>query len=120
VKWILVGIISICTALGDVLNTAGMKRRVGAEEPYPRCLGQLAVRIFYNPLVLGGVGALAVSFFAFLSLLSISNVSFAVPATAISYVLETTLAKYVLKESVTWRRWAAASLVSCGVVLLSR
>jgi drug/metabolite transporter (DMT)-like permease len=67
-----------------------------------------------------GLAALAVSFFAFLSLLSISNLSFSVPATAISYVLGTTLAKYVLKEAVTWRRWAAASLVSCGVVLLSR
>jgi drug/metabolite transporter (DMT)-like permease len=119
VKWILVGIISICTALGDVLNTAGMRRQVEVQELNVRSLGHLVVRVFRNPLVLGGLGALAASFFAFLSLLSISNVSFAVPATAISYVLETMLAKYVLKESVTWRRWAAASLVSCGVALFA-
>ena len=118
-KWALVGIISICTALGDLLNTAGMKRQAAVEELNARSLGHLVARIFHNPLVLGGIGALSISFFAFLSLLSISNVSFAVPATAISYLLETMLAKYVLKEGVTWRRWAGASLVSCGVALLS-
>jgi uncharacterized membrane protein len=53
-----------------------------------------------------------------MSLLSIANVSFAVPATAISFVLETLLAKYILKEDVGLRRWAAATLVACGVVLL--
>jgi uncharacterized membrane protein len=42
-----------------------------------------------------------------------------VPATAGSYVLETVLAKYVLQEPVTMERWAGASLVACGVALLS-
>jgi bacterial/archaeal transporter family protein len=118
-KWILVAVISICTALGDVLNTAGMKRQVGVlgstRSPHYLVLG-----IFRNRLVLCGLGMLAISFFAFVSLLSISNVSFAVPATASSYVLEATLAKWVLKESVTWHRWVAASLVCFGVALLSR
>ena len=62
---------------------------------------------------------MAVSFFAFIALLSVADLSFAVPATAVSYVLETVLAKYVLKERVTLVRWAGASLVACGVALLS-
>jgi drug/metabolite transporter (DMT)-like permease len=37
----------------------------------------------------------------------------------VSYLLETLLAKYILGEDVKWRRWAAAFLVACGVVLLS-
>jgi transporter family protein len=118
-KWILVGVVSICTALGDVLNTAGMKRQVGVNGLDTRSLRFIVLAIFRNRLVLCGLCALAVSFFAFISLLSISNVSFAVPATASSYVLETTLAKCILKESVTWHRWAAAGLVCCGVALLS-
>ena len=65
-----------------------------------------------------GLAALAVSFFALLSLLSIANVSFAIPATAASYLLETLLAKYILKEDVRWRRWAATTLVAIGVALL--
>jgi len=75
-------------------------------------------RIVRNPLVIGGVASLTVGFFAMMSLLSIANVSFAVPATAISFVLETLLAKYILREDVGLRRWAAATLVACGVVLL--
>jgi len=71
-----------------------------------------------NPLVIGGVAVLTAGFFAMASLLSIANVSFSVPATAISYVFETLLAKYILKEDVGTRRWGAATLVACGVVLL--
>jgi drug/metabolite transporter (DMT)-like permease len=61
---------------------------------------------------------LTTGFFSMMSLLSIANVSFSVPATASSFVLETILAKYVLKEDVGLRRWAAATLVVCGVALL--
>lgn len=117
-KWILVGIIAACNTAGDVLNTAGMKRQGEVEQFTPRSLGHMIARIFRNPYVLGGMAALTVSFFALLSLLSIANVSFAIPATAISYVLETFLAKHVLGEAVGRRRWAAATLVACGVLLL--
>lgn len=118
-KWILVGIIALCNTLGDVLNTAGMKRQGEVEDLRPSSFGVMIKRIFRNPLVLCGFAAMAVSFFALLSLLSIATVSFAVPATAVSYLLETLLAKYILREDVRWRRWAAASLVACGVVMLS-
>lgn len=117
-RWILVGIIACCNTAGDVLNTAGMKRQGELEEFTPHSIARMLLGILFNPLVLGGIGALAISFFALLSLLSIANVSFAVPATAISYVLETFLARHLLKEDVGRRRWAAATLVACGVVLL--
>jgi uncharacterized membrane protein len=71
-----------------------------------------------NPRVFGGFVSFTVAFCALVSLLSIADVSFAIPATAISYVLETILAKYLLKEDVKVRRWTAAILVACGVVLL--
>lgn len=118
-RWLLVAIIAVCNTLGDVLNTAGMKRQGEVEDLGPRSFAVMVKRILRNPLVLGGFTALTVSFFALLSLLSISSVSFAVPATAISYLLETLLAKYVLGEDVRARRWAAATLVAVGVVLLS-
>jgi drug/metabolite transporter (DMT)-like permease len=117
-KWILVAIIAVCNTLGDVLNTAGMKRQGEVEELGPASIAHMVLRIFRNPLVLCGLAALAVSFFALLSLLSIANVSFAIPATAVSYLLETALAKYILREDVTWRRWAGATLVACGVAML--
>ncbi len=118
-RWILVAIIVLCNTFGDVLNTAGMKRYGELDDLRPRTLLRMAVEILHNPYVLGGLGCLAVSFFALLGLLSIANVSFAVPATAIAYLLETMLAKYILKEDVHWRRWAGALLVACGVLMLS-
>jgi len=47
------------------------------------------------------------------------DLSFAVPATAITFVAETILAKFLLKERVNALRWAGASLVICGVALVS-
>ncbi len=119
IRWALLGIIIVCNTLGDVLNTAGMKRWGELDELRPSAIGHMVLDIFRNPLVMGGLGSLAVSFFALLALLSIANVSFAIPATAASYLFETLLAKYYLKEDVSWRRWVGASLVACGVVLLS-
>ena len=117
-KWALVGAIIAFNTFGDVLNTAGMKREPEVERLNLGSLIRMLGKIVRNPFVLGGVAALATGFFAMMSLLSIANVSFSVPATAVSYVLETLLAKYVLKEDVGVRRWVAATLVACGVALL--
>jgi len=117
-QWRLAALTSVCNTIGDVLNTAGMKREPEVEKLNLHSLIAMLSRIVRNPLVIGGVASLTAGFLAMMSLLSIANVSFAVPATAISFVLETLLAKYTLKEDVGFRRWVAASLVACGVVLL--
>jgi drug/metabolite transporter (DMT)-like permease len=117
-KWVLVLVIALCNTIGDVLNAAGMRRQGELEDLSPSSFLRMVARIFRNGYVLGGLAALAVSFFALLSLLSIANVSFAVPATACSYIFETLLAKHVLREHVDKRRWAAAVLVAIGVTLL--
>jgi drug/metabolite transporter (DMT)-like permease len=118
-KWALLGIIVLCNTFGDVFNTAGMKRHGEVEDFSPRNFLPLLWGILTNPLVIAGLAAMALSFFALLALLSIANVSFAIPATAASYLLEIALAKYVLKEEIGWKRWIGASLVAFGVLLIS-
>jgi len=54
-----------------------------------------------------------------MKLLSMTDLSFAVPVSAVTYVMETVLAKYVLKERVNALRWAGAALVVFGVTLVS-
>ena len=112
-KWILVMIIVACNASGDLLNSFGMRRQGPVEK--------LTVlrKLVRNGYVIGGVFAMAVAFFALLSLLSIADLSFAVPATAASYLVETILAKAILKEDVRWQRWLGAIMVACGVGLLA-
>ena len=117
-RWLLVILIAVCNTVGDVLNAAGMRRQGELPDFRLSSFGAMLAKIFRNWYVLGGLAALTVSFFALLSLLSIANVSFAVPATACSYFFETLLAKYVLKERVEKRRWTAAVLVAIGVALL--
>lgn len=63
---------------------------------------------------------MAISFFCFMELLKLEDLSFAVPATAASLVVETLLARVLLKEDVKTARWAGAALVACGVALLSK
>ncbi len=119
-KWVLVAIIAGANTVGDLLNTAGMKRIGAVQDLGARSFLRVCIGIARSPMVLGGIAALAVGFFAVLSLLSIASVSFAIPATATSYLLETLLAKYILREDVSGRRWAAAGLVAVGVALLRR
>ena len=118
-KWALVGIIVACNACGDVLNTAGMKRCGEVRDFRPHGIRRLLTSLLRTRYVIGGMGAMAVSFFALMSLLSVAELSFAVPATAASYMLDTLLAKYVLGEHISRLRWIGASLVNCGVLLLA-
>jgi bacterial/archaeal transporter family protein len=118
-KWLLIALIVIPGTIADVLNAKGMKRNGEVYDFRPRAILRLIASLARNPYVSVGVPAMAVSFFALMALLSITNLIFAVPATAFSYVLETALAKYILKEHIGWRRWAGASLVGCGVLLVS-
>src|SRR5947209_9526821 len=82
-RWILVGIIALCNTVGDVLNTAGMKRQ-GEAEMNPRAVAHIVARIFRNPLVLAGLGALAWASIVLLSLLSIPMDSFHLPDTVLT------------------------------------
>jgi drug/metabolite transporter (DMT)-like permease len=118
-KLVLIAIIVAATTVGEVLQALGMRHHGEIHDFRPGALGRAAALLVRNQYVIGSVVAMAVSFFAYMGLLTIADLSFAVPATAVTYVLETVLAKYVLKENVNWLRWAGASLVICGVALVT-
>ena len=117
-KWAMVAVISTCSALADVLQSAGMKHHGEVRDFRPEALAGHLARLLRNSHLLAAVAFLAISFFTFLALISVADLSFAVPATATTYVLEMALATYLLKEQVDWRRWAGATLVAGGVALL--
>jgi drug/metabolite transporter (DMT)-like permease len=118
-KWMWIAVIVAATTVGEVLQAYAMRRHGEIHDFRPGAVGRALAMLARNWAVIASVAAMAVSFFAYMGLLTISELSFAVPATAVTYVLETVLAKYVLKEQVNWRRWAGASLVICGVALVS-
>jgi len=118
-KWLLLGIMVAATTVGEVMQAAGMRRHGEIRDFRPGAIGRALAAMSRNRFVIGSVVAMAVSFFAFMKLLTISDLSFAVPASAVTYAMETVLARYVLKEHVNWLRWVGASLVICGVLLVS-
>jgi drug/metabolite transporter (DMT)-like permease len=118
-KWGLVGLIVLATSAGEVLQSMGMKHNGEIHDFRPGALRCLAARLVQNRYIIASVLAMAVSFFAFMALVSVAELSFAVPVTASSIILETVLAKYLLKEHIGWKRGAGALLVACGVALLS-
>ncbi|MCU1238508.1 MAG: small multidrug resistance protein [Candidatus Solibacter sp.] len=118
-KWLLVALMVGATTAGEVLQAAGMRRHGEISDFRPGAIGRALALMARNRFVIGSGVAMAISFFAFMKLLSVTELSFAVPVSAVSYVMETVLAKYVLKEQVSPRRWAGALLVVGGVLLIS-
>lgn len=66
-----------------------------------------------------GIVLLACGFFSLLALLSWQDVSFVIPASALSYVTGALAAKLVLGERITALRWAGIVMVAIGVALVS-
>ena len=118
-RWILVLLIVGSTVAADVLQSVEMKRHGEVEDFRPGKLGRTLAQLARRGYLVLAVGLMAVSFFAFMKLLTFADLSFAVPVTAASFVLETIAARFVLKEDVGLRRWAGAGLVACGVALLA-
>ncbi len=118
-KWAYIATIVLSTTAGEVMQAIGMRRHGEIRDFHPTALGRAAASLARNRYVIASVGAMAVSFFAYMALLTVAELSFAVPVTAVTCVLETILAKYILKERVNSLRWLGASLVICGVALVS-
>ena len=105
--------------VGDLLKALAIRQHAAVEDFRPGALGRRLGLAFRTPRLWLSLAAYALSFFAFVGLVSVAEVSFAVPATAASYVIETALARWVLQETVSRARWAGAGVVAAGVVLLS-
>jgi drug/metabolite transporter (DMT)-like permease len=114
--WVYVAIIVVSTVASDVLQSWEMKRQ---GEVMDFGIGSLLRTLLSKTPLVASVIFLAISFYAFLALLQVTDLSFAVPATALSLVAETILARLLLKETVTPARWAGTALVALGVYLLA-
>jgi drug/metabolite transporter (DMT)-like permease len=118
-RWLLVAIIVLATTAGEVLQAIGMRRHGEIHDFRPGALGQVVSALARCRYILAAIVAMAVSFFAFMALISMAELSFAVPVTAASYIFETLFAKYLLKEHIGWKRWTGVLFVAAGVALVS-
>ena len=76
-------------------------------------------RAFSTPWFWVGVPLMTLSFYLLMVLLSWEPISLVIPASALSYVVGTLGAKYILKEDVNGVRWAGVVLVCVGVAIVA-
>ena len=118
-KWVWVAITVVAGSLGDLWSAQGMSKLGESRKFRPAGVAGTLRYIFTHRMVLAGIAANAVSFISFIALLTVSELSFAVPVTALGYILRTVLARLYLHEYVNWKRWAGAALVALGVLLVA-
>jgi drug/metabolite transporter (DMT)-like permease len=115
---ILLLLIVLCSTAGELCITRAMKAVGEVRDFRPLAL----LRVFGRALKVGwmwfGLLLMAISFFAMLTMLSMENVSFVVPITALSYAAGAYGSLLFLGERVTRLRWAGVFLVCIGVVLV--
>jgi drug/metabolite transporter (DMT)-like permease len=101
-------------ALGNLSLAWGTKHQPQALSIHPLAYLQSML----DPFVATGIAMLILALFARLALLSLADLSFVLPVTAIGYVLAAILGKFVLHEQVTSARWLAAILIFAGAALV--
>ena len=104
---------------GEIAITHGMKSVGEPTRLRPRAVLQFLVRAVCNGWFWTGVPLMALSFYALLVLLSWAPISLVIPASALSYVVGTFGAKFILGEDVSTARWAGVILVCIGVALVA-
>ena len=65
-----------------------------------------------------GIAFMALAFFSLLAMLSMENVSFVVPITALSYAAGAIGATLFLRERISTQRWLGVLVVCIGVTLV--
>ncbi len=103
---------------GEICVTRAMKRVGEVTDFRPLALVRVIFRAMKVTWMWIGVAMMALAFFSLLAVLSIENVSFVVPVTALNYAAGALGGKFFLGERVTPRRWAGVLIVCIGVTLV--
>lgn len=117
-KWVMIACTVFASSTGDILCAKGMSEGRELSDFRPTGILHAIEYIFTRRLVILGYLSYAVAFFALMGLLSLTQLSVAVPATALSFVIDTLGAHFILHEHIPWKRWLGVVCVSAGVVLV--
>lgn len=101
-------------AVGNLMLAWGMKHvpQVVAANPVSY------VRAIMDPVVALGVIALVLALLTRMALLSLADLSYVLPVTAVGYVIAAFLGKTVLHEAVSSERWLGTALIFVGAALV--
>lgn len=103
---------------GELCVSHAMKTLGEVHDFRPSALLQFVWRAARVAWMWVGVGFMTLAFFSLLALLSMENVSFVVPITALSYAAGAIGATLFLREKISTQRWLGVLMVCIGVTLV--
>jgi drug/metabolite transporter (DMT)-like permease len=103
--------VSVFAATGDSLLSRGMKEIGGVSIHHLQSI----ILMVLNPTVALGIVFLLAFFACYMTSLSWADLTYVLPATSVSYILLTLLAKFYLHETISVSRWCGVLLISAGV-----
>jgi drug/metabolite transporter (DMT)-like permease len=115
---VLLFLIIVAGTGGELCVTRAMKTIGEVKDFRPMALLKFIVRAVSVAWMWLGVALMALAFFSLLAMLSIENVSFVVPVTALHYAAGTLGAGLFLKERITRERWIGVLVVCLGVTIV--
>ncbi len=117
--FIVIFLAALSAAIGEALLSYGMRRYGQMNLTESSQWFVLIFSVVRNPYIFMGVVFLGIFFFLYLASLSWADLSFVMPLTAMSYFFATLLAKFFLKEEVSWFRWAGTIVIIAGIALVA-
>jgi uncharacterized membrane protein len=113
--WTIVFLFIAMKAAGNLSLAWGMKHfpQAMSANPIP------FIQAMFNPFVALGILALILALLMRMALLSLADLSYVLPVTAIGYVIAAFLGKTFLSETVSGQRWLGTVLIFAGAALVS-
>jgi drug/metabolite transporter (DMT)-like permease len=103
---------------GELCVSRAMKAVGEVHDFRPVALMQFVLRAVRVAWMWIGIVMMALAFFALLAMLSMENVSFVVPVTALSYAAGAIGATVFLRERISKQRWIGVLIVCIGVTVV--
>ena len=110
----------LCAGVGNLFLSRGMKEVGSLMSWRPLEVARFFLRALINRHVALGVTISCGYFFLWLVVLSLADVSWALPMNGVEYLMVAFLAQIFLKERVTKERWVGIGLISAGILFMMR
>ena len=117
--FVVIFLATLSAAVGETLISYAMKKNGQVDLTELSQWLKLIFSVLRNPYIFMGVILLGIFFFLYLAALSWADLSFVLPLTALSYIFVAFLAKFFLREDVSWYRWAGTLVIIIGITLVA-
>jgi uncharacterized membrane protein len=105
-------LVIVTQPIGNLALTMGMKHRTLAS-PLDYLLA------IFSPYVALGIAFLIVWLLSRMALFSWADMSYVLPLTAVGYIANALLGRFVLQEQISATRWSGTFLIVAGTLLVS-